>query len=260
MYLNNKKTGTKAITWVIAIGLITLGIILAFSTDSALIGLGSLIVVLVAVGLCSGIDKSRSKSSKHSIIINDHKIKLPNNYRSFSSEINGCRFWNCDLIVKNGHFLCYEHHREYQAGQLDNCPNCGQYKRKKYDLCLRCKSETSHNNVTTTAKKPYQLEYSEAWGKKDYYAEHFYAYILQLDNGKFYAGHTRDLRARLSEHKDGKTTSTAGKDIKLKYYERFDNRDSARQREVELKRLIDYDERQVRKMIIDFHDLHALIE
>ncbi|MFC2002120.1 GIY-YIG nuclease family protein [Chloroflexota bacterium] len=206
--------------------------------------------LLVAVALCLAIDKSKHKGSKHSTI---------------SNETNRCQFWICETIIKNGYFLCYEHHGEYNAGQLDKCPNCGQYKRKKYDLCLTCKSETSDTTISThdsfgAHNIAYQLEHSEAWKKKDSYAENFYAYILQLDNSKFYAGHTRDLRARLSEHKDGKTTSTAGQDIKLKYYERFDNRGSARQREIELKRLIDHDERQVRKIIIDFHDLHAQIE
>ncbi|MFC1901887.1 hypothetical protein ACFLX3_03055 [Chloroflexota bacterium] len=134
----------------IVIGLITIGFILVLSTDNAFIGWAFLAFLLVAVALCLSIDKFKIKGSKHhSTITNDCRTMLPRDYRSVDADINRCQFWSCDTIVNNGHFLCHEHHTEYKTGQTDKCPNCGQYKRKIYDLCLICRGEkyTQVNNV-----------------------------------------------------------------------------------------------------------------
>ena len=81
-----------------------------------------------------------------------------------------------------------------------------------------------------------------------------YKDILKGNNAKYYVGQTRDLRARLSEHRDGKTRSTAGSNIQLQYFEEFKTRKEAELREVALKKLVQNDERQIRKMIINFQD------
>jgi len=80
-------------------------------------------------------------------------------------------------------------------------------------------------------------------------------YILKLDNGDFYVGHTRELRERLSEHRDQKVASTAGCNPKLQYFEVLSTREAAKEREAELKRLEDSNPRQIRRMIIAFADL-----
>jgi predicted GIY-YIG superfamily endonuclease len=79
-------------------------------------------------------------------------------------------------------------------------------------------------------------------------------YILKLDNGDFYIGHTRELRERLSEHRDQKVSSTAGRTPKLQYFEVLPTREDAERREDELKRLEDSNPRQIRRMIISFLD------
>ena len=81
-------------------------------------------------------------------------------------------------------------------------------------------------------------------------------YILKNDKGEFYAGHNRDLRVRLGEHRDGKTKSTFGKNLALRYFETVNSREAAELKEVEFKKLISTNERKVRKMVQDFQDLH----
>ena len=83
----------------------------------------------------------------------------------------------------------------------------------------------------------------------------FFIYILKLDGGKFYAGHTRELRERLSEHRDGKTRSTAGKNPRLVWFDTVDTREEAAEVEATLKELIDRNEREVRRMVTEFLDL-----
>ena len=67
----------------------------------------------------------------------------------------------------------------------------------------------------------------------------FFIYILKLDDGKFYAGHTRELRERMGEHRDGKAKSTADKNPLLVWFEIVDTRKEAAEREAQLKELID---------------------
>lgn len=65
----------------------------------------------------------------------------------------------------------------------------------------------------------------------------FYTYILRSKkNGRFYTGHTNDLRKRLREHNEGKSvyTKTRGP-YELVYYEACMNREDARSRELYLK-------------------------
>ncbi|MFC1918582.1 GIY-YIG nuclease family protein [Chloroflexota bacterium] len=104
--------------------------------------------------------------------------------------------------------------------------------------------------------KAAQTNYYDSFNSSLSYTHTIYAYILKDDIGKFYAGHTRDLRIRYGYHTDGKVKSTAGRDQKLKYFETFNSRQSAASREMELKTLIQTNEFKVRKMILDFEDEH----
>lgn len=69
------------------------------------------------------------------------------------------------------------------------------------------------------------------------------------------AGQTRELRERLSEHRDGKVKSTARRNPRLVWFGILPTREAATQMEVELKKLIDSNEREIRRMVIDFQDL-----
>lgn len=68
----------------------------------------------------------------------------------------------------------------------------------------------------------------------------WYTYILQCVDDSLYTGITTDLERRLTEHntsnKGAKYTKTR-RPVKLKYWETFDNRSIAAQREYEIKQL-----------------------
>lgn len=66
----------------------------------------------------------------------------------------------------------------------------------------------------------------------------YFTYILKSEiTGKYYIGHTQDLRKRLSKHNSGQVKATkSGIPWRLVYYELFDNRRDAFKRELQIKR------------------------
>ena len=65
----------------------------------------------------------------------------------------------------------------------------------------------------------------------------FYTYILKsIKNGRYYTGSTNDLRKRLKQHNDGKSTYTKYRGpYELIYYEACFNEEDAKVREKYLK-------------------------
>ena len=66
----------------------------------------------------------------------------------------------------------------------------------------------------------------------------YYIYILRLQNSRLYVGSTNNLSRRLAEHcsgSGGKTTADSSP-THLLYYESFSDRQSALQRERQIKR------------------------
>ena len=175
-------------------------------------------------------------------------------------EPNQCLFWSCQTPIRAEHIFCYAHLQDLQDGLIDECPGCGKAKSKDYELCIVCNKRTSRYGRRTyggAAKKSqwYKPEYSEAWEKADAKAERFFAYILKLEDGRFYAGQTRELRERISEHRDGRVKSTAGRNPKLVWFTSIASRESATALEVELKKLVDSNPREIRRMMLNFQDL-----
>ena len=171
---------------------------------------------------------------------------------------NICLFWDCDTPIRADHVFCYPHFQEFQDGDVDECPGCGQGKYIQYEVCLECFNRSPQRLARTGPKLAntwYKPEYSPAWDAGDATATEFFVYILKLDGGGFYAGHSREIRARLSEHRDNRVQSTAGRHPKLVWYGTLPTREAAAEAEARLKRLIDNNPRAVRRMVIDFRDL-----
>jgi len=61
-----------------------------------------------------------------------------------------------------------------------------------------------------------------------------YTYILQLENGMYYVGSTKDLQRRIKEHEQGRSFYTHGKNSKLVYYEEYSTDEEAWKREKQL--------------------------
>lgn len=172
---------------------------------------------------------------------------------------NTCGYWECNRRIRHGHFLCAEHFDYFVDGLIDQCTKCRRFKDARYELCLDCHDRRpvapwEPPAGISTASRLDHLEHSDAWTKGDKGVDEFFVYILKLDNGDFYVGQTRELRERLSEHRDQKVPSTAGRTPKLQYFEVVSTREAAELREAELKRVKDSNPRQIRRMIISFHD------
>jgi len=170
------------------------------------------------------------------------------------SGMKTCRYWNCKRSIRANHFLCPEHYEDLRDYVINKCPECGRYKDVEYDICKDCYTILKKKNVVKKSGSQFRKEHSKAWEKGDEGVEKFFIYILKTEKSEFYVGQTRDLRLRLGEHRDGKTKSISGRDLKLQYYEEVSSRESAELREVELKKLLHSNERIIRKMIQDFQD------
>ena len=166
---------------------------------------------------------------------------------------NTCRFQDCEQRIQPWFELCASHNDAKTKGQINECSSCGQYKDATYPLCRSCNAAS--RNQSTNRRGKYEPEYNPKWEAADAEEDVFFIYVLKLDGGEFYAGHTRELRERLSEHRDGKTKSTAGKNPRLVWFDTVDTREEAAEGEAYLKRLIDKNEREVRRMVTEFLDL-----
>jgi len=178
---------------------------------------------------------------------------------------NVCGYWSCNRHIRRDHFLCAEHFEDWEDGFVDECPNCGRFKDSEYELCLDCAQGRRMPRwkspvAMPSPKQRYAPEHSKAWMKGDKKAERFFVYILKLDDGSFYVGQTRELRERISEHRDSKTFSTAGRSPRLQYFETLPSREAATSREVELKELADSNPREIRRIVIAFQDYVRLVQ
>jgi predicted GIY-YIG superfamily endonuclease len=166
----------------------------------------------------------------------------------------------CKKHIRPHYFLCFEHHQDLEDGLIDQCPKCGRFKDAQYNLCSPCYYGRPIPHKLPPVDLPQQnkqpkIEHSKAWEKADKGRTHWFVYILKLDGGEFYVGQTGELRERLMEHKDGKEPATRGKKWKLQYFEILTSREAAEHREPELKTILKSNERQIRRMIIQFKDL-----
>ena len=168
-----------------------------------------------------------------------------------------CAFWDCAEPIRSHYLLCYDHFLDREEGLINECPRCKRFKDSRYELCLDCE-QSKPLREPRNQKKPeprYEPEDSRAWDKGDKGISEFYAYILKLNQGEFYAGHTRDLRARIQEHRDGEEEKTRNKNPRLQWFMKFPTRKEAAELEAKLKETIDHRERDIRKMIIQFKDV-----
>ena len=164
-----------------------------------------------------------------------------------------CQYQGCERRIQPWFELCAPHNDSKNGGKINKCPGCGLYKDANYTQCRACLAVAKSNS--TQQERKYEPEYNPKWEAADEEGDVFFIYILKLDGGKFYAGHTRELRERMSEHRDGKTKSTAGKNPRLVWFDAVDTREEAAEGEAYLKELIDKNEREVRRMVTEFLDL-----
>lgn len=66
-----------------------------------------------------------------------------------------------------------------------------------------------------------------------------YAYILECKDGTYYTGWTNNLEKRLKDHNEGKGAkyTRARRPVVLAYYEEFETKEEAMQREYAIKQM-----------------------
>ena len=192
-------------------------------------------------------------------------------YKHYQEYLNGfihdltaggmeCQFWDCTISIRPNHVFCYKHYQQFLDGFIDGCPGCHKPKHRWYKVCFRCrqspnKRRSTHETAPDKEYSRYEQEYSPIWKHGDAESDEFFVYILKLDGGKFYTGQTRELRERLSEHRDGKTPTTKGRGPKLVWFTTVNTREEAVKLEKDIKKLASSNQRQIRRMIVRFEDL-----
>ncbi|MDA1258216.1 MAG: GIY-YIG nuclease family protein, partial [Chloroflexi bacterium] len=176
---------------------------------------------------------------------------------------NICTYWDCDVAVQASHFACREHWEAFQEDELEECPNCDNLMSAEYELCRPC--EVEGRPRISESRTTYEVESSPAWEAGDEGVDEFYAYILKIDPAAkdskvFYAGHTRDLRVRMTEHRDGAAKTTRGRNPRLIWFSEFPTREIAATVEAGLKGLIDRNPREIRIIVMRFQDLISDVE
>ena len=170
-----------------------------------------------------------------------------------------CGYQDCGETIPSWFELCAPHNTAKKEREIDQCPNCAQYKDSKFPVCRSCNATNKSQAAPAERPGKYEPESNPKWDDADQEGDVFFIYILKLDGGKFYAGHTRELRERMGEHRDGKTRSTAGKNPLLVWFQDVDTREAAAKVEAYLKGLIDTNDREVRRMVTEFQDLVSLV-
>ena len=102
----------------------------------------------------------------------------------------------------------------------------------------------------------YRQEWSPKWEKGDRNCNEFFAYLLEMNDGSFYAGHTRALRERIWEQKN----KHSDRQPNCVWFDTFPTRDEASLKELRLKKLIKKDPRKIRTMVLSFKDLVSTLE
>ena len=129
-----------------------------------------------------------------------------------------------------------------RRGRVCAYPGCQRRIKAQYQLC--------YNHFQAASR--YQWEHRSEWAVKDAKSNAFYVYILELSDGDFYAGQTRNLIRRVSEHEAGATQSTAGRKPRLAWFAQVSSRQEAVEKEADLKHLIDKQPGRVRRLIEEF--------
>ena len=162
-----------------------------------------------------------------------------------------CAYAGCGKEVPADYYLCRRHYKQHQEGQAGPCPTegCRRFRSLDYERCADC----------AKAAAP---EADPTWDAGDEGCATFYAYLL-LQGGRFYAGHTRDLRERLWEHRNDDRQAASPEDVDepavLVWFQEFSTRAAAAQRELELKQLVMRDRRAVLNLVFQFQDVVRLV-
>ena len=123
-----------------------------------------------------------------------------------------CARIGCTKPVSYDRPLCYPHWTKFDSLFLYECAKCHRFDDVLHEVdhsdddhCFDC---ARGDEVPVHIHAP--VEHIER-----------YLYVLKLDGGRYYIGQTNDLELRVKEHQDGLTKSTAGKNPRLAFFQKW---------------------------------------
>lgn len=138
--------------------------------------------------------------------------------------------------------------------ELEKLPQLKAFSTKNYRGIVSKSSQNIRPQVSVPSDPPAETETKQKVNR-DAVATEFFTYILKLEGGLFYVGQTRELRERLTEHRDGLVKTTSGKNPRLVWFTTVSSREQSLALESELYRLNKRNPRDIRKMVRSFQDL-----
>ena len=159
-----------------------------------------------------------------------------------------CGFWGCSNPREKGRFWCCGHSIDFRRGLVNFCPGCGWGKDIRFPTCPGCRSDS---RVLPAGHSP------PVWG---FAHREFYVYVLQLDDGAFFAGYSRNIWMRLREHRDGMVHPTSGRSPELVWFSMAESREAAESLKTRVRQLCLDNPWEMRRWILEFRDLMGGLE
>lgn len=153
-----------------------------------------------------------------------------------------CSFWDCYTDSEPEEAWCREHLLARRRGLVDDCPRCGAGKYRRYSICLRC--------LRAATAYPWEPDFPVPSMNRE-----FHVYVLQLDDGGFFAGYSSDLELRLMEHREGSIPATRGLEPRLAWFTTVESRGDAEALKARIRALCRNDSREMLRRLLWFRGL-----
>ena len=134
-----------------------------------------------------------------------------------------CRFWDCERMTR--FTWCFEHYGAFKRDELSLCPGCGKGKWVSYAVCGRCRNGNGSGGQRSVKGSAEGSGWEPKQGVRS--PAVYYVYLLAVDGMGWYAEHSEDLAERLREHRSGRVSFSAGRDVKLEWFGMVPTRDQA---------------------------------
>ena len=68
---------------------------------------------------------------------------------------NTCDEQDCEVEIRDDHFLCDPHFQDLRTGRISECASCRKHKPTQFHLCRRCRTDTHPAPQTPDAETRY---------------------------------------------------------------------------------------------------------
>lgn len=77
-----------------------------------------------------------------------------------------CKEQSCNEKIRSDHYLCRKHWQESQDGKINECPECGAYKRRELHLCVAC--EKPRPEITGTEPNICRMQFCKKYVQRNF--------------------------------------------------------------------------------------------